>query len=167
MAAVDHSPGAVSVQTAVVVALLAVLTVYPGGLLAVGVALAGGSTLAVGSIRGSRAPVSAGAALLFGGVLFGAGGTPDPLYALLGGALAVVAWDVAEFGIGVGEQLGRDAPTARLEVTHAAASAIVGLLAVAAGYGVYVVAWSGLPTVALVCLLAAALLLTLTLALRE
>jgi hypothetical protein len=162
---VDHSPGAVSVQASVVVALLAVVVVYPGGLLAAALALAGGVTLAVGAVRGWRAPVTAGAALLFGAVLFGAGGAPDPLFSLLGGALAVVAWDVAEFGVGVGEQLGREAPTARLEVAHAAASAIVGLLAVTAAYGVYAVAWDGLPTVALVCLLAAAL--SLTLALRE
>ncbi|MFB6218784.1 MAG: hypothetical protein ABEH77_06340 [Halobacteriaceae archaeon] len=159
----DRGPALLSVQVAGVTAVGSVLTVLPGDVVGLPPAAAGAAVLAVGAVRGSRRLVTAGAALLFFGVLAGALTADDPLLALLGAALAFVAWDTAEHGIGVGEQLGRDAPTRRLEVTHAAASAIVGLLAVAAGYGAYTVAWGGLPSAALVLFLLGALLLTWTL----
>lgn len=44
----------------------------------------------------------------------------------------VVAWDVGEHGISIGEMLGRQARTTRIEATHAVSSVAVGLLAVGA-----------------------------------
>jgi len=157
---VDSAPGLVSVQASIVAAVLGVATVFPAGVLPLAFAAVGAAVLAVGAVRGSRRAVTAGAALLFLGALFSALWTADPFLPLMGGALAFVSWDVAEHGIGVGEHLGREAPTSRLEIAHASASAIVGLLAVAVGYGVYTAAGTGLPSIALVLFLAAALLLT-------
>lgn len=50
-------------------------------------------------------------------------------------ALAVVAWDLGEYGRGLGEELVADAPTTRAEVTHAAGSLAVGAVAVVAALG--------------------------------
>lgn len=156
----DRSPGLVSIQASVAAAVLGVVVVFPGGVFPFVLAALGAAALAVGAVRGSRRAITGGATLLFLGAMFSTLWMADPFFPLLAGALAVVAWDVAEHGIGVGEQLGREAATTRLEVAHASASAIVGLLAVAVGYGLYTVAWSGLPTAALVLFLSAALLLT-------
>lgn len=51
-------------------------------------------------------------------------------------ALAIVAWDLGEYGRGLGEELVADAPTTRAEVTHAAGSLGVGLVAVVAALAV-------------------------------
>lgn len=159
----DRAPALLSVQVAVLAAVGSVLAVLPGDVLGIPPAAVGAAAVGAGAVRGSRRLVTAGAAALFLGVLAAALTVDDPFLTLLGGALAFVAWDVGEYGIDVGEQLGRDAPTRRLEVTHAAASTIVGLLAVIAGYGVYTVAWGGLPSAALVLFLLGGLLLTWTL----
>lgn len=155
----ETSPAPLSAQLAAVVAVLAVLAVFGGDPIGIPPAVVGGAVLVAGVLRASRRLVAGGAAVLFLGVLGGAL-RGDPLLSLLGGALAVVAWDVGEHAIGVGEQLGADSPTRRLEVTHAAASAIVGLAAVGVGYGIYTAAWSGLPETALTLFVAGALLLT-------
>lgn len=51
-------------------------------------------------------------------------------------ALAVVAWDLGEYGRGLGEELVPGARTTRAEVTHAAGSLGVGAVAVGAALGV-------------------------------
>ncbi|WP_276254757.1 DUF7519 family protein [Halomontanus rarus] len=46
---------------------------------------------------------------------------------LVGGIVAaMVIWDVGEFGLGLSEELGRDAPTRHGELVHGAASVVVG-----------------------------------------
>jgi hypothetical protein len=156
----DYSPGVVSVRAGTLAAVLAFLTVLPGDTLGIPLAALGTAAVGGGAVRGSRRLATGGATVLFLGVLTSAFTATDPFLPLLGGALAVVAWDTVEHGIGVGEHLGRRAATRRLEVTHAAASAIVGLVAVGVSYAVYTVAWGGLPVVALVLFVVAALLLT-------
>jgi hypothetical protein len=66
--------------------------------------------------------------------------------ALLGAALAVVAWDAGEFAIGLREELPTDAATSRGELVHAGASLAVGAVAVCGALVVDVLVGSGLLT---------------------
>lgn len=122
-------------------------------------ALVGLAVLAGGLFAGTRRLVSIGAAGAFAGVLY-AGVAGAPAVALLVGvAASVIAWDAAGTAVDLGDQLGREADTARLEAVHAAGSLVVGTAAAGVGYAVYLTAAGGQPTTALLLLLVAGLLL--------
>lgn len=93
-------------------------------------------------------------ALLLGGVL----GTPAELLVIAAGA-TILAWDVGDNALGVGEQLGRTARTARLELVHAAASLAVAVVGAAVAYAVFGLAGGGRPVLAVVLLLLGATIL--------
>lgn len=78
---------------------------------------------------------------------------------LICGAATIVAWDLGEHAVNVGEQLGRHVETRRLEAAHGAGSVLVGGVAVGAGTVISGVGSSGLPLPALALLLASILLL--------
>lgn len=121
---------------------------------ATGVVLVG-----AGVHRGHRGAVTLGALLVVGGVLAaGLASTPTPGL-LLGTAAAVLAWDLGEQAINVGEHLGRTASTRRLELVHAATGTLVAVVGIAVGYGLFLVAAGRQPVPALVVLVAAALVL--------
>jgi hypothetical protein len=109
--------------------------------------------LAVGLFRASRRVVTVGATALFLGVLYAGarGGAPEPL--LLGALGTVVSWDAAEYAVGVGEQLGRDADTTRLTLVHTATTLAVGAVGAAVAYAVFLSVGGGQPVAALVLLL--------------
>ncbi|WP_136718411.1 DUF7519 family protein [Halorientalis salina] len=96
-----------------------------------------GLGLLVGAIapirgQGSRLLVKVGTGGLFLCVVFtGLFREADTTLLLLTGAGTILAWDGGDYAIGVGEQLGRQAQTWRLELTHLLASALVGGVAVA------------------------------------
>lgn len=115
--------------------------------------------LAAGVVRGVRAAVTGGTALLVGGTLLSAGGSPSPLLPVLGAVAAVVAWDIGENAICLGEQVGREARTLPAELTHGAVGSVVGLAAAAGGFLVFTVTSRGQPLPALVLLLVAAVAL--------
>lgn len=128
-----------------------------------GVALVGAG---VAPLRGagSRRLCKAGASVAFVGVLAASVlNQIDAGPALTATAGAVLAWDLGEHAIGVGEQLGRDADTLPVELTHAAGSLLAGGAAVVAGRTVAGVGPSGLSLPALVLLLAAVVALSLAL----
>jgi hypothetical protein len=84
--------------------------------------------------RRSRQLLKVGSVLLFFSVLLGGLVALGPLSTLLVGAVAaLLVWDLGENAVSIGEQLGRNAPTTRLELTHLAASLFVGSVAVVAG----------------------------------
>jgi hypothetical protein len=119
--------------------------------------------LVLGLVRGERGPLTLGAAgLAAGGIVAGARGAPvGPT--LAGVTFAVLAWDAGGTAVSLGDQLGRDAETARLEAVHLAGSAAVAAVTAAVGYGVYRAATGGRPVAALLLLLLAAVLLLATL----
>ncbi|MFD1597695.1 DUF7519 family protein [Halobellus rarus] len=126
---------------------------------ALAVGIAGLALLAVGLFAPVRRLVTiAGGCFLLALLVAGirGGGAEPLLVAALG---AVLAWDVGEFATGVGEQLGRDADTARLETVHAATSLLVGVVGAGVVYGVYLAAGGGQPTSAVVLLLFGAVVL--------
>jgi hypothetical protein len=87
--------------------------------------------------RRPRQLLKVGSVLLFFSVLLGGLVSLGPLSTLLVGAVAaLLVWDIGENAVGIGEQLGRTAPTTRIEVTHLAASLLVGGVAVVAGLAV-------------------------------
>lgn len=157
---IDRSPTRTSQLLAVIAASVALATAAlassTGGLVSVlGVLL-----LAVGVLRGSRGLVTGGSFVLFLGVLYG-GLLAAPAELLIPGTMAaILAWDFGEQAINVGEQLGREADTQRLETMHAAASTAVAVAAGGLGYGIYMLGSGGQPVTALVFLLIAALALT-------
>lgn len=102
---------------------------------------------AVAPVRGSgsRTLVKLGVGCVFLTVVLAAFFRSAGVTALLGATVAsVVAWDAGEHAIGVGEQLGRAATTWRLELVHVAASALVGVAAVAVVHATRTVALGSL-----------------------
>ena len=153
--------GAVSLLGSAVGALAAGVS----GTMQAGVLAAGGLgvvLVASGAFRGVRRHATYGGAALFLAVALPGVTAPAPVSApplLLGFVGAVLAWDVAEHGIGVGEQLGGETDTGRLVAVHAATTLVVGTLGAGLGYGIYVAAAGGQPISALVLLLVGALAL--------
>lgn len=113
--------------------------------------------------RGSRALVKSGAGCLIVSVLI-AGLFHAPAVILLASAVGVVVvWDAAEHAIDVGEQLGNQARTFDIEVTHVSGTLIVGAIAFPTALFVSGFGPSGLSLSQFVVLIGAALLFTLAL----
>ncbi len=132
------------------VCLLAAALSSPTALSAAGVGVV---VLGVGLLVGGRRAVTAGGVALFAAVVFGGVAGSGPELLLVGLLAAVFAWDVGENAIGLGEQLGRETDTTRVELVHAASTLSVGAVATAVGYGAYRAAGGGQPVTALVFLL--------------
>jgi hypothetical protein len=147
------APPRLSVVAAVGLGGTAAAFLVAGSLLAGAVGL-----LAVALLGASLSSVSRRLCSVAGGVfvlaVLAAGATAAPAAPVVGGAvLAVAAWDVADHGIGLAEQVGREARTARNELVHAAASLGLTSAAGAVAFGVYLGAAGGQPAAALVFLL--------------
>lgn len=154
MSEITRKPTRFGVALSLSAALLASVVAGVAAVGALAVGLLGTAILAVALARGSHRTVSvAGAALAVAVLLAGAGAdSPEPV--LAAAVAAVMAWDLGTNAVTVGEQLGRETRTARLEAFHAAASLGVGALVVGVGYGVYLTATGGQPVAALLFLLA-------------
>lgn len=167
MSTVEHAPTRVGAAVAVVAALVAVAATGIYAWVAFGLGLAGVTCLGVGAVSGRSGLVTGGAALLFGCVLVG-GVLGAPTVPLLVGAVAtVVAWDSAQTGIVLGEQLGRNTPATRIELVHVGGTALVGVVAVAAGYGIFRIAQDGQAPGGFFFLLVAAVVLASAVAARR
>lgn len=108
--------------------------------------------LAAGLVRASRRLITNGGAVLLIGVLYAGYTGAPPLLVLVGGLMGVLAWDTASNAVSIGEQLGKETDTMQAEVIHAVSSFLVGTLAVAVGYAVYLAA-AGRQPIAVVFLL--------------
>ncbi len=149
----DARPPTLSVVASLVaaaVAASAVLLAAP-----VGGAVVGAATLvfAAGLFRRSARVLSWGAGIGLVGIAVAGylGGAIEPV--LVGGVALAFAWDVADHGLSVGEQVGREARTRRNVAVHAGANLLVGGLAVGVAYGVTLAAGGGRPVAALALLL--------------
>jgi len=164
---VDRSPTRAGSAIAVGAALVTLVAV--GAFSWPALALGGLGVLAVaaGVTLARHDAVTTGAATLFLGVL-AAGVQGAPIPALLVGAVAtVVAFDSAGTAIDLGAQLGRGAPTRRLELVHAGATTLVGAVAGGVGWAVYQIGVGTAPLTAPVLLLVAALAVAGALAARR
>lgn len=159
MKPIDRSPARLSRWISFVAALVALVSsgLYSWPALATGTL--GLGLLGVGLARGSTTGVTVGAFGLFvGAILAGAQGAPV-VPALIGVTFAVLAWDLGGSAISIGDQLGRDADTVRLEAVHMTGSTAVGAVTAGVGFGLYQAGNGGQPVAALVFLVIAAVLL--------
>ena len=156
-----HRPTVVSAALAATAALVAVVVGTAVSSTAVAIGVAGTLVFAAGASRGSRIAVDLGCLAIFLGVVAGGiqGGSVERT--LLAAVATVFAWDLGGNAIDLGEQLGREADTRRLEAVHAGSSLLVGLSAATLGYAIYVFAADGQPASAVSLLLVATLLVTL------
>jgi hypothetical protein len=133
------------------VAATAALVASPVGGALLGVAALG---FLGGALRGSTRVLTWGAAVGVAG-LATAGYRGAPAEALLVAAVGLaVAWDVADHGVGLGEQVGRGARARRNVAVHAGSSLLVGALAAGLVYAVSLAVGGGQPVAALALLLA-------------
>jgi hypothetical protein len=156
----DDSPTVMSSRIAVGAALVAALFTAPFALLSAPFAV-GGLGLVAGGLYyfESRSVVTVGVVSLFGAIVV-AGGYGVPPEALVpAGIAAMLAWDIGSNALVVGAQIGRQAPTTRGEVVHAAATLIFGVLAGGLVYGAYLLGSNRQPAPALVLLIAGSVLL--------
>ncbi len=158
---VEPTPAAplLSVSLALAAGVLAVLALAVGSPLAgaaglVAVALLA-SALAVRSLRLCTAAAGWYVLAIAAGGVTGAGAGSLVTAAVC----AVVAWDVADHGLELGRQVGREAPTARNELVHAVGSLGLATGAAAVAFGAFLAAGGGRPATALVFLLLGAVAL--------
>lgn len=160
---IDRSPAQFSASLALLSGLFGVLGAGLSALTAAVPGLVGLLLVAVGAFRGSRRALSAGVVVLLVAVLV-AGVSGGATAGLLVGTLgALLAWDLGENAVTMGEQLGRAADTRRAELAHAASSIAVGAVGAGVVYGLYLVASGGQPLTALVFLLVGLVLLAVVL----
>lgn len=159
---VDTGPARLSSAVATLAAGVAVLTSAPLSVFALPLGLGGFAVFFAALFgSGSRSLLWVGTVGIFAGaVVAGAMAAAPPALLLTSVAAMVLAWDIGQNAISVGEQLGRGAATWRIEVVHAAASTVAAVLMVVATYAVFWIGTGGQPITALLLLLAAGLLLT-------
>ncbi|MFW5929074.1 MAG: DUF7519 family protein [Halobacteriota archaeon] len=91
--------------------------------------------------EGSRRLSKMGCWMVFVAALLGAEtlqSDPQGAVRVLGAMVAaVLAWDLSENSVGLGQQIGRQARTRRAEATHAFGSSLVALASASAGYAGY------------------------------
>ena len=156
MSELTHLPTRLASVAAGLAGIVAVATAAVGSVDAIAIAVVGFICLSAGLVRGTRLAVDVGCLLVFAGVVVSGLGSDSVELTMLGTVAVVIAWDLGQDGIDLGEQLGRETATARLETVHIVSSLFVGLLAATLGYGVYLFAADGQPASAVVLLLLAA-----------
>ncbi len=156
-------PTTLSGSVAVGGAVVAVLAAGIGSVYGLAVGFLGVAVLAFGLSRGRRDAIDIGSLTIFAGVVVSGlqGGSVElTVLATIG---AVLAWDLGQDAADLGEQLGRDAETRRLEGVHIVSSLLIGLVAATLGYGVYIFASDGQPVAGVVLLVLAAAFLVVAL----
>jgi hypothetical protein len=130
---IDRSPTYLS--SGLALAAAAATTVASAAVeLATLVCLAGLLAVAIGLAVGRQPPVTVGTGLLVLGVIVSGAAEVPVLVTLLGITAALLTYDFATTAIGLGEQLGRGAPTAQVELLHAGVSTFLGLGIVVASF---------------------------------
>lgn len=160
-------PTIVASATALVAALVAVSLLAASSSNGLVLGVAGLACVVVGLQRGSHAAHDVGCLVVFFGVVAAGVGADVVETTLVAAVATVVAWDTGGSAIDLGEQLGREAKTRRLEIVHAASTVLVGLSTVTIGYALYVSTAGGQPIAALFLLLLAATLVTVGLGTRR
>lgn len=122
------------------------------------VGLVGISVMVVGVNLPSRAVLTIGTMGLFAAVILAALAGASPELAVIGAAATVVAWDAAENGISLGQQLGRAAETTRPAIVHLVATVVVAVVVGVVVVVTFRLARRGQPTLASLLLLFAAVL---------
>jgi hypothetical protein len=146
-------PTTYSFYITVVAIAVSVVAVAPPTAVSLPTVFSGAVILGAAARYGNRVWLSRGyGVMLVGGLMHGDMG--GSIFSTVGSVIAAtVAWDVAENGIGIAEQLGTQAPARRAELVHAGAVIVTGLIAAAATTLVMFVFANNQPLPALVLLL--------------
>lgn len=155
----DARPPALAVVVSLVAAAIASLTAFLAAPLGGALLVVATVAFVAGSVRRSHRFLARGAGLGVLGLAVAGyrGGGVEPL--LVAGVALAVAWDAADHGLSVGEQVGREARTRRNVAVHAGATLLAGALSVGVVYGVYLAAAGSQPVAALALLLFGAVVL--------
>lgn len=150
---ISRKPTIVSSVAALLAAATGVLLSGPYSSLAL-LAGGGGLVLFVAAVAtGTRPLVTIGALGVFvASIAAGVRGAP-PAILLASVLAAVLAYDFAGTAVDLGEQLGREADTQRLELLRLGMSSLAGVVAATASYLVYLVGAGGQPLSAVILLL--------------
>ena len=167
MTTLTHRPTLLTSGIAGLAALTAVVGAGLGSVSGFGLSAVGLVVLALGLGISRRIGVDLGGAVLFLGVVVSGIGSQGVEVTVAATIATVVAWDLGHTAIDLGEQLGREPDTARLEGVRAFWSLFVGLLAATLGYGVYLFAIDGQPVASVVLLLLAACFVVFSLGSRR
>jgi len=143
MKPIDRSPAVPSSVAAAGLGLVVLAALGPFSGIALGLCVVGFAGLAVGLLRGSRSVVSGGASGLLLGTAAGSVNGAPVLLTLIGLVATVLAWDVGQRAIDIGQQLGRDAETKTLELFGLVRSVAVGVGTGVTGYLIYLVGAGG------------------------
>lgn len=162
-----HNPTLLSSGVAIAAVVVATAAAGLGSMTGLGFAAVGALALGIGLAIGGRNLVDGGAVVVFFGIV--ASGLEATVVAptVLGTIAVVLAWDLAHAAIDIGEQLGRETPTRRLETVAIVSSVLVGLVSGALGYAVFLAGAGGQPVAMVVLLLLAAALITIGLGKRR
>lgn len=159
----DPTPPRLAGGIAVLAGVTGVILAAPGGFTPMGLAALGLPPLVLGAFQGRRRYVSVGSLLLASGAIVGGvGGAPEPTV-VAAMAATFVAWDVAEHGVGLGEQVGRVARSRNAVLAHAAGSTAIASSTTIAAILLFTVGPSGRPLRALLLLLVGAVLIAVAL----
>ncbi|NGM69322.1 hypothetical protein G6M89_09930 [Natronolimnobius sp. AArcel1] len=162
-----HKPALLSSGVSIVAALVATVAAGLGSMTGLAFAAVGALALGIGLALGNRTAVDAGAVAIFFGVVAAGLEAVVVTPTVLGTIAVVLAWDLAHAAIDIGEQLGRETPTRRLEAVAIVSSMLVGLFAGTLGYAVFIAGAGGQPVAMVVLLLLAAALITIGLGKRR
>ena len=163
IAAVRRRPARAGGTIALFASLVVAAAVFPQPGLALLVVVGGVLLFGTGLLVGRRALVTLGTVVQLVG-LIGAGIAGLPVgQVLLGLAALLVAWDLGQYAIVLGEQVGTAADSMRAELLHAGTVALVVAATAVVANGLFVAATGGQPLSGLVALTVAAVLLLLIL----
>ena len=162
---VAHAPPRFSQVVSVVAALVAVVLTAPFAVLAAPFGLGGLVMVAVSVFsKHSRGWLTAGVGMiLFGTLITGGYGTLPAELLLVAVGAALVAWDTGQYGIVLGNQLGRQAASQRIQIVHLAGSAIAIGVASAFAYLIFLLSAGGQPAPAVAVAVIGIVLLAWTL----
>lgn len=160
---ITRKPTVVSSVAAVAAGVIGLLLSGLYSSLALFAATGGVIFLGLAAVTGVRPLVTVGGLGIFAAAV-AAGVRGAPPLILLGSVLvAILAYDFGGTAVDLGEELGREADTQRLEILRVATSSLAGFAAATASYLVYLVGASGQPLSAVVLLLIAVFVLFIAL----
>lgn len=163
MTGIDRSPATLSQWVSLTAGLIALTACGYYSWPALGIGATGFVLLGLSLVRGTTVNVTTGAFLLLSAAIMAGVQNAPVLPVLVSVVFTVVAWDTGGSAISIGEQLGREARTLRIEIVQITMSITVGTLAAVTGYAIYHFGASGQPVTAVIFFLIGAILLIATL----
>lgn len=163
----DRSPATLSAWIAVWCGVFAWSVTVPYTIQGGVIGVLGVIFVAISLWQGERLLLSTGSSGLLLAILLAAGDGAPPLLVLAGTAATILAWDIGQHAISLGNQLGSEAETTRAEVAHIASSALVGSGIVVVAYVASTLPTRTQPLISIVFLLLAAGLLAIAFGPRD